>query len=333
MNILVTGGAGFIGSHFIKWILNDQNNVSVINLDKLTYAGNLQNLEKVSTHPRYRFIKGDICDQKLVEDIFSAGIDIVVNFAAETHVDRSIQSADQFIQTDMKGVYVLLEASKKFGVERFIQISTDEVYGSISEGFVDENAPLMASNPYSASKAGGDRLAYSYFKTFNVPVIITRTCNNYGPFQYPEKLIPLFVTNAIEGKPLPLYGDGLNRRDWIHAIDHCRAVWFLCQSGTPGEVYNVSGQCELSNIDITKQILSLMNLPESCIKPVKDRPGHDRRYAINDEKIRGLGWQSIYSFESGLKETIEWYQENKNWWEPIKSGEFKQYYQSQYSHS
>ena len=333
MKILVTGGAGFIGSHFIKYVLQQKEVKKIINLDKLTYAGNLSTLREVEKNTSYEFVKGDIADPQVVESIFQKGVDAVVNFAAETHVDRSIQNPGDLIQTDVYGVYVLLEACKKFGIQRFIQVSTDEVYGSIAEGFAHENYPLMPSNPYSASKAGGDRLAYSYFKTYALPVIVTRTSNNYGPFQYPEKLIPLFITNAIEGKKLPLYGDGLYRRDWIHAVDHCSGLWFLLKNGQSGETYNIAGQNETNNLQITEMILNFFGLDHSSVEKVKDRPGHDRRYAIDDSKIQKLGWKSTISFEKGLRETIEWFQSNAWWWEPIKKGDFRKYYQKQYGES
>ncbi|MBN2143127.1 MAG: dTDP-glucose 4,6-dehydratase [Candidatus Aureabacteria bacterium] len=330
LKILVTGGAGFIGSHFVKLALKKSEVRQVINLDKLTYAGNPATLKPVEEDPKYQFIKGDIADASLIDTVFKNGIDMVVNFAAETHVDRSIQEAGDFIKTDIQGVWVLLEACRRYGIKKFIQISTDEVYGSIAEGSFTETAPLMPSNPYSASKAGGDRLAYSYWKTYQLPVVVTRCSNNYGPYQYPEKLIPLFVTNALENKKLPLYGDGLNRRDWIHVLDHCEAVWFLTEKGENGETYNIAGRNELTNLVLTRMILDEFNLDPSMIQPVKDRPGHDRRYAIDDSRLRKLGWTSQIPFEKGLKETLQWYKENTAWWEPIKHGEFKQYYQQQY---
>ena len=330
MRILVTGGAGFIGSHFVKLALKQESVSKVVNLDKLTYAGNLATLKDIENDERYSFVKGDIADEAVIEDIFKSGIDIVVNFAAETHVDRSIKSASDFITTDIKGVHVLLEAARKYPLKRFIQISTDEVYGSIKEGAADERYPLMPANPYSASKSGGDRLAYSYYNTYDVPVIVTRASNNYGPFQYPEKLIPLFITNALDNMKLPMYGDGLYIRDWIHAVDHCKAVWFLLENGVNGEIYNIGGGNEKTNKELTEFILDELNLGWTMVETVKDRPGHDRRYALSCEKMHNLGWTPEISYIDGLKDTINWYKENRWWWESIKSGEYKKYYADHY---
>ncbi|EKD27445.1 MAG: hypothetical protein ACD_79C00719G0001 [uncultured bacterium] len=330
MKILVTGGAGFIGSHFVKLALEKKEVTKVVNLDKLTYAGNLSTLKMIEKNPKYEFVKGDIADPLIVDEIYKKGIDTVVNFAAETHVDRSIKNAGDFIQTDVKGVFVLLEAARQYGLKKFIQISTDEVYGSIAKGHATEESPLMPSNPYSASKAGGDRLAFSYFKTYNIPVIVTRASNNYGPFQYPEKLIPLFITNALENKKLPMYGDGLYRRDWIYANDHCEAIWFLINKGTDGEIYNIGGGNEKTNWDITDFILKKLNLDKSVVQSVKDRPGHDRRYALSCNKINALGWAPKVNFEEGLDKTIDWYKATENWWKPIKDGEYKKYYEEHY---
>ena len=330
MRLLVTGGAGFIGSTFIKQILNKNEVTKVVNLDKLTYAGNLSTLEPIAKNPKYQFVKGDIADAECVDGIMKGGIDVVVNFAAETHVDRSIKGALDFIHTDMEGVYILLEASRKYGIQKFIQISTDEVYGSIAEGAANETYPLMPANPYSASKAGGDRLAYSFYKTYGLPVVVTRASNNYGPYQYPEKLIPLFITNGLEGKKLPMYGDGLYRRNWIHAEDHCDGVWFLIQKGKAGETYNIGGEMELPNIELTEIILKELGLDKSVIEYVKDRPGHDRRYALDSAKLKSLGWKCKIPFEKGIKETLDWYRQNENWWKPIKSGEYKRYYEEHY---
>ena len=327
---LVTGGAGFIGSNFIKYIIEKHKDAQIINLDKLTYAGNPDNLLEVEKNPNYKFIKGDIADSNVVKSIMKEGVDYVVNFAAETHVDRSIGDPSDFIKTDVFGAYVLLENAREFGIERFIQISTDEVYGSIPDGYATETSPLMPSNPYSASKAGGDRLAYSYYATYKLPVIITRASNNFGPNQYPEKLIPLFVTNAIEDLPLPLYGDGKNVRDWLYVRDHCDAIDFIIEHGVVGEVYNVAGGNEKMNIEITEFILDCLNKPASLIKPVKDRLGHDRRYALNGEKLGKLGWKATGNFEQKMRETIEWYVHHPEWWKKIKSGEFKKYYLQQY---
>ncbi len=326
----VTGGAGFIGSNFVKYLLEKYDDIQVTNLDKLTYAGNLENLAEVEKNPRYTFVKGDIVDDKVVKSIMAEGVDYLINFAAETHVDRSIGDPADFIKTDVLGTYVLLENAKEHGTERFIQISTDEVYGSIAEGYATEEGPLMPSNPYSASKAGADRLAYSYFATYDLPVIITRASNNFGPNQYPEKLIPLFVTNALEDISLPLYGDGKNVRDWLYVRDHCDAIDYLLDKGVNGEVYNVAGGNEKTNIEITKFIVDYLGKPESIIKPVKDRTGHDRRYALSGEKLRKLGWEPGGDFDGRMRETIDWYVNNPQWWKKIKSGEFKKYYMEQY---
>ncbi|MFQ5628503.1 MAG: dTDP-glucose 4,6-dehydratase [bacterium] len=328
-NMLVTGGAGFIGSNFIRHILKKYPEVHITNLDKLTYAGNPDNLRDIEKNPRYRFVKGDICDAKIVEPLVQEA-DAVVNFAAESHVDRSIGKPDDFIRTDVFGAFVLLEAARKHGVEKFIQISTDEVYGSIENGSFSETDPLMPSSPYSASKAGADRLAFSYFVTYDVPVIITRCSNNFGPYQFPEKLISLFVTNAMEDKPLPVYGDGKNVRDWIYVDDHCDAIDFVYHNGNDGEVYNIGGGNERMNIEITDIILAELNKPKSLMQYVKDRLGHDRRYSVNCEKLSSLGWKPLHTFETAMKETIKWYVENRWWWEKLKSGEYLEYYKSNY---
>lgn len=326
---LVTGGAGFIGSNFIRYLYQKYSDISVINLDKLTYAGNLDNLRDIEKNPTYRFVHGDICNTELVNSLMP-NVDIVVNFAAESHVDRSIGAPDDFIKTDIYGAFVLLEAARRHGVRKFVQISTDEVYGSIISGSFKETDVLEPSSPYSASKAGADRLAYSYFVTYNLPVIITRCSNNFGPYQYPEKLIPLFVTNAIDDKPLPIYGDGRNVRDWIYVIDHCDAVDFLIQHGQNGQVYNIGGGNERMNIEITDFILKVLGKPESLKTFVADRPGHDRRYSVDTTKIRSLGWQPKHSFEEAMKFTIQWYVENRWWWERLKSGEFLEFYKKHY---
>ncbi len=329
---LVTGGAGFIGSNFIHRLLARDEDVSILNLDKLTYAGNLDNLTDIASDKRYRFVRGDIADNKIVEKCFRTGVDIVVHFAAETHVDRSINDAAAFIDTDVKGTFHLLENAKRFGVKKFVQVSTDEVYGSVEKGSCREIAPLMPRNPYSASKAGADRLAYSFWATHHVPVLITRCSNNYGPYQHAEKMIPLFITNALENKPLPLYGDGRNVRDWIHVMDHCDAILFLLAKGKDGEVYNVSGGSEKENIEITRLILSILDKPANLIRWVQDRPGHDRRYSIDGSKLKALGFKSKNRFAQGMEETVRWYQTNTAWWRKIKSGAFKAYYQKQYAH-
>jgi dTDP-glucose 4,6-dehydratase len=329
---LVTGGSGFIGSNFVRQMLQNDTNCHIVNLDKLTYAGNPANLVDIEMDERYSFVHGDICDIDVVRQIFHQHKpQIIINFAAETHVDRSIGSPDDFIKTDVFGVFTLLEASKEFGVDLFLQISTDEVYGSIEEGSFKEEDPLLPSSPYSASKAGGDRLAYSYYVTYQLPVIITRASNNYGPFQYPEKLISLFVTNALEDRDLPVYGDGKNVRDWLYVSDHCAAVHFIIENGKLGEVYNVGGGNELQNIHITHQILEQLGKSADLIKFVEDRKGHDLRYSLDCSKLNQLGWMPEHSFDEALAETIHWYQSNESWWAPIKSGEFKEYYKSHYN--
>jgi dTDP-glucose 4,6-dehydratase len=329
--VLVTGGCGFIGSNFVRMVLAERPDWEVVNLDKLTYAGRLESLADVADDPRYRFVKGDICDAEAVAEAMT-GCTVAVNFAAETHVDRSLLGAAHFIDTDMKGVLVLLEEARRCGLGRFVQISTDEVYGSIAAGSFDESCVLNPRNPYAASKAGGDRLAFAYWATYGVPVVITRASNNYGPYQYPEKLIPLFVTNALRDESLPLYGDGRNVRDWLHVSDHCRAVLFVLDHGTDGEVYNIAGGNERENIAITREVLRLLGKPESLIRPVADRVGHDRRYSLAAGKLRSLGWSPLVPFERGLAETVRWYAENEAWWRPIKAhdGEFRRYYEEQY---
>jgi len=329
MRLLVTGGAGFIGSHFIRHLLNKYPEYPIINLDKLTYAGNLENLKDVEKNPKYCFVHGDICDVSVVGPL-AGEVDVIINFAAETHVDRSLMQPGDFIQTDVNGTHVLLEAAKKHRHSRYIQISTDEVYGSIENGSFKESDVLSPSSPYAASKAGGDLMVQAYWVTYGVPMIITRCSNNFGPNQYPEKLIPLFITNAMEDQALPLYGDGLNVRDWIYVKDHCEAIDLILHKGKEGEIYNISGGNELTNHEITHLILETLQKPYSLIKPVKDRLGHDRRYAINGNKIAKLGFNPQYHFKEALSETIKWYSENGAWWKKIKSGEFREYYQKQY---
>lgn len=328
--VLVTGGAGFIGSHFIKYALRVHPDWQIVNLDKLSYAGNLDNLTDLPDPKRHEFVRGDIADHELVAKLWRDSFDIVVNFAAETHVDRSILWADDFIKTDVLGAFMLLEAARHLGVKRFIQISTDEVYGSIERGSFNEDSPLNPRNPYSASKAGADRLAFAYFATHNVPVIITRCSNNFGPNQYPEKFIPLFITNALENKPLPLYGDGCYVRDWIHVEDHCAAVDFLIEKGKSGETYNIAGGNEIENIEIARRIVNKLGKPESLIQLVKDRPGHDRRYSLDASKLAASGWKPQRDFATALDATIDWYVANESWWRKIKSGEFRKYYDQQY---
>ena len=332
--VVVTGGAGFIGSNFVRYALEAHPDWHVTTLDKLTYAGRLENLKDLDGHPRHRFVKGDIADPAVVGPLVKEA-QIVVHFAAETHVDRSLMSAGEFITTDVCGTFVLLEAARQApGLQRFVQISTDEVYGSVPEGSSRETDELRPRNPYSASKAGADRLAYSYWATYGVPVIITRASNNYGPYQFPEKVIPLFLTNAIDDIPLPLYGDGLNERDWLHVLDHCRGVDVLIEAGTSGEVYNIGGGNHVRNIDLTREILGILGKPDSLIRPVADRPGHDRRYSLDTSKLRALGWAPQAVFEQGLRETAEWYRQNEWWWRPIKEQDpaFKDYYRQQYEH-
>jgi dTDP-glucose 4,6-dehydratase len=332
VEVLVTGGAGFIGSNFVRHALSVHPDWRVTTLDKLTYAGRLENLDGLMDHPRHEFVKGDIADPAVAGPLVQ-NAEIVVHFAAETHVDRSIASAGDFITTDVYGTFVLLEAAKQAPrLRRFVQISTDEVYGSVAEGASKETDELRPRNPYAASKAGADRLAYSYWATFGVPVVITRASNNYGPYQFPEKVIPLFVTNALANLPLPLYGDGLNERDWLHVTDHCRALELLIDRGQPGDVYNIGGGNSVRNIDLTREILRLLEKPETLIQPVTDRPGHDRRYCLDTSKLRALGWHARIPFLQGLAETVHWYRANERWWRPIKQEDpaFRSYYRSQY---
>ncbi|MBI5116046.1 dTDP-glucose 4,6-dehydratase [Candidatus Poribacteria bacterium] len=330
MRILVTGGAGFIGSNFVRYMLDKHAHCRIINLDKLTYAGNPDNLRDIENDPRYRFVKGDIADVSIVGSLM-ANVDIVVNFAAETHVDRSIHEPGGFIQTDVVGIYVILEEARKHKTRKIVLVSTDEVYGSIEKGSFTEQDRLSPSSPYSASKAGGELLALAYYRTFGLPVCITRGSNTYGPYQYPEKVIPLFVTNALDDIPLPLYGDGLNVRDWLHALDHCSAIDLVLHEGVPGEVYNVGGGNERTNIQITHMILDLLNKPRTLIKAVPDRLGHDRRYSIDCAKIKRLGWRPEQTFEEGMRATVDWYAKNEWWWRKLKSGEYLDYYKKQYA--
>ncbi len=332
IEVLVTGGAGFIGSNFVRHALAAHRDWRVTTLDKLTYAGRLENLHDVLDHPRHAFVRADVCDSAAVAPLVARSA-IVVHFAAETHVDRSIQAADDFLRTDVIGTFVLLEAARAAaGLRRFVQISTDEVYGSVAEGASRETDELRPRNPYAASKAAADRLAYSYFATYGVPVVITRASNNCGPYQFPEKLIPLFITNAIDRLPVPLYGDGGHLRDWLHVLDHCRAVDLLIDRGQPGEVYNIGGGNEVANATITRRILSLVDRPESLIRHVPDRQGHDRRYSLDTARLRALGWAPRADFETGLRQTVEWYAANEWWWRPIKDQDpaFRAYYQQQY---
>ena len=331
-SILVTGGVGFIGSNFVRYMVNKYPQYRIIVLDALTYAGNRENLADLEGKMNYFFYHGDIRDARVVDNLVS-NVDTIINFAAETHVDRSILAADSFIQTDVVGTFTLLEAARKYRIQRYIQISTDEVYGSVEEGSFTEESPLKPNSPYSASKASGDLLVRSYFKTYGVPAIITRSSNNFGPYQYPEKLIPLFITNALQDQPLPLYGDGKNVRDWIYVLDNCEAIDVVLHRGEPGEIYNIGAGNELQNIQITEMILDKLNKPRSLIKPVPDRPGHDRRYSLKCDKIRALGWAPRFPFEKALDATIQWYIEHENWWRRIKEKEasFKEYYKQQYA--
>jgi len=329
LKLLVTGGAGFIGSNFIRLILEKYPDYEVVNLDALTYAGNMENLKDVEQNGNYRFVQGDIRDEEVVDKVMK-GVDAVVNFAAESHVDRSIGGPADFIQTDVYGTYVLLEASRQHGVGRYLQISTDEVYGSIEEGSFVETDMLEPSSPYSASKAGGDMQVMAYNTTYGLPTIITRSSNNFGPYQYPEKIIPLFITNLVEGKKVPLYGDGMNVRDWIYVTDNCEGIDTVLHKGEVGEIYNIGGGNERSNIFITKKILELLGKSEDMIEPVADRLGHDRRYSIDCSKAMALGWKPAHDFESALEETVQWYIDNEWWWKKIKSGEFEAYYREQY---
>ncbi|QZY56304.1 dTDP-glucose 4,6-dehydratase [Crassaminicella profunda] len=317
--LIVTGGAGFIGSNFVKYMLNKYKDYKIINLDLLTYAGNLKNLKNIKDHPNYEFIKMDIADRERVDKILSQGIDYIINFAAESHVDRSIQDPECFIRTNIIGTQVLLDVAKNYHLKKYVQISTDEVYGSLGQkGLFTEKTPLAPNSPYSASKAGADLLTRAYYKTFNLPINITRCSNNYGSYQFPEKLIPLMITNALEGKDLPVYGDGFQIRDWIHVEDHCRAIDLVLHKGKIGEIYNIGGNNEKANINIVKLILKMLNKPENLIRYVKDRPGHDRRYAIDSSKIQNeLGWKPRYDFEKGMKQTIKWYLDNKEWWKAL----------------
>ncbi len=330
MRLVVTGGAGFIGSNFIRHVLASHPDDTVVNLDKLTYAGNLANLADVAGSPRYRFVQGDICDPEVVRQVLP-GADAVVNFAAESHVDRSLVEPGAFLRTDVFGVFTLLEAVRELRIPRLLHVSTDEVYGSLAEGAAREDSPLRPSNPYSASKAGGDLLALAYVATHRLPVLITRSSNNFGPYQYPEKVIPLFITNALDDEPLPLYGDGRHVRDWIYVLDNCAALDLVLRRGREGEVYNIGGGHEVENIALTRAILRLTGKPESLIRPVADRPGHDRRYALDTSRIRALGWTPRHRFEDALAATVRWYREHESWWRPLKSGEFRAWYRQHYA--
>jgi len=332
VKILVTGGAGFIGSNFVRHTLTAHPDDAVVNFDKLTYAGNLENLRDVEKDPRYRFVRGDICDRAQVREAME-GVEAVVHFAAETHVDRSNAGAAEFLSTNVTGTFTLLEAARELKVSRFVAVGTDEVYGSIARGAARELDPLNPSNPYSASKAAADLLARAYWITHRLPVIVTRSSNNFGPYQYPEKVIPLFITNALEDKPLPLYGDGKNVRDWLYVLDNCAAIDLVLRKGKDGEIYNIGGSHEVENIVLTRQVLHLVGKPDTLITPVADRPGHDRRYALDSAKAHGLGWKPAHTFANALEATVSWYKSHQAWWKPIKSGAFRAYYEKQYSSS
>lgn len=314
--ILVTGGAGFIGSNFIRHMINKYPDYQITNLDNLTYCGNLENLKDIKKNSQYKFVKGDIADAKVAERLIKKS-DCIVNFAAETHVDRSIKDPSIFIKTNVFGTYTLLETAKKVGTELYLQISTDEVYGSILKGFSKETDPLEPNSPYSASKAGADLLARSYFVTYGLPVIITRSSNNFGPYQYPEKIIPLFITNLLQGKKVPLYADGMNIRDWLYVLDNCEAIDTVIHKGKAGQIYNIGVGGETTNIELTKMILSLLGKDESMIEYVKDRPGHDKRYALDITKVKELGWKPKHDFRHALELTIKWYKDNEAWWQRL----------------
>ncbi|CAM4480903.1 dTDP-glucose 4,6-dehydratase [Paenibacillus phoenicis] len=332
MKLLVTGGAGFIGSNFVLYMLKQHPNYQILNVDALTYAGNLENLKSVEGNPNHTFIKADITEAKAMDALIGQGVDVIVNFAAESHVDRSILEPDIFVKTNVLGTQVLLDAAQKHGVGKYVQVSTDEVYGSLGEtGLFTEETPLAPNSPYSASKAGGDLLVRAYHETFGLPVNITRCSNNYGPYQFPEKLIPLMISKALSDEPLPVYGDGLNIRDWLYVEDHCSAIDLVIHHGRDGEIYNIGGNNERTNLHIVRTILEQLGKPESLIKHVQDRPGHDRRYGIDPTKImKELGWKPKHSFETGIKETIRWYLDNKEWWTRIQTGVYQEYYAKQY---
>ena len=330
--VLITGGCGFIGSNFIRYLLETAPGVSVINFDSLTYAGNLENLADVANNLRYEFVRGDITNRDQVFEVMEQGIEAIINFAAESHVDRSIQDCRPFVHTNVQGTQVLLDAARTFGVSRYLQISTDEVYGSLGpSGFFTEETPLAPNSPYAASKAAADLLVRSYVHTFSLPALITRCSNNYGPYQFPEKMVPLFISNLLRDEPVPIYGDGLNVRDWIHVRDHCAGIERVWRKGRLGEVYNIGGRSERTNLQVTEALLDAVGKPRSLIRFVPDRPGHDRRYAIDCGKIETeLGWRPTISFERGLQETVDWYRDNADWITEIRTGEYLKYYERQY---
>lgn len=333
MRLLVTGGLGFIGSNFIHVVLRERQGWSVVNLDAMTYAGNPANCADIESDPRYRFVRGDICDAAAVEGALADGVDAIVNFAAETHVDRSILDPEAFLRTDILGTHVLLEAVRKHRIPRYVQVSTDEVYGDVESGESKEDDALRPRSPYSASKAGGDMQVLAYWNTFRTPVMITRGSNTYGPYQYPEKLIPLFVTNLLDDQQVPVYGDGMQIRDWLHAEDHARGILHVLEHGELGNVYNIGGGNPRTNMEITTTLVeSCGRSMDTHVRHVADREGHDRRYAIDCTKARSIGWAPRVDFEQGLRATIEWYRKNEAWWRPLKSGEFLNYYKRQYAH-
>lgn len=336
MKILVTGGAGFIGGNFVHYMVKKYPEHTIVNLDKLTYAGNLETCKDLESYDNYKFVKGDITDRNFIEELFQdEKLDVVVNFAAESHVDRSIESPEIFVHTNVAGTMILMDACIKFGVHRYHQVSTDEVYGDLPldkpELFFTEETPLHTSSPYSSSKAAADLFVQAYHRTYGLPVTISRCSNNYGPYHFPEKLIPLMITSALADKPLPVYGTGENVRDWLHVYDHCVAIDLILQKGVVGEVYNVGGHNERTNLDVVKTVLDLLNKPHSLITYVEDRKGHDRRYAIDSSKlVKDLGWEPKYNFNTGLEETVKWYLENQGWWENILSGDYQEYYNKMY---
>ena len=332
MKVLVTGGAGFIGSNFARHLLAEHPDERVVVLDKLTYAGRVETIQDLIDGGRLEFVQGDIADHDAVRTALD-GCDAIVNFAAESHVDRSIEEPGHFIQTDVYGTYVLLEEARRAGVERYLQVSTDEVYGSIEDGSFTERSPLDPSSPYSASKTGGDLVVSAYHHTYGMDAVVCRASNNYGPHQYPEKLIPLCILNALHGDPLPVYGDGMQVRNWLHVSDHCRGLDVVLREGRAGEVYNIGGPDELANLDVVRRILELTGRDESLIEHVTDRPGHDRRYSLASEKVNELGWEARTRFDEGLAATVDWYRDNSWWWEPIRSAEYREYYQRQYGQS
>ncbi|MBV9737545.1 MAG: dTDP-glucose 4,6-dehydratase [Candidatus Eremiobacteraeota bacterium] len=333
MRCLVTGGLGFIGSNFIRLLLRERPEIRIVNLDAVTYAGNPANLRDVENDPHYRFVKGDVADASAVREALKEPVDAIINFAAETHVDRSILDPEVFLKTDILGTHILLEAVREKKIARYLQVSTDEVYGDVPQGESSEEAPLRPRSPYSASKAGADLQVLAYWNTYQTPVLITRGSNTYGPYQHPEKLIPLFITNLFEDQPVPVYGDGKQIRDWVHVEDHARGILHVLENGESGNIYNVGGGNQRTNLEVTEQLIShCRRSPQTHITHVADREGHDRRYALDTTKARALGWEPRVDFESGLHSTVEWYRANEKWWRPLRSGAFTDYYRRQYAH-